>query len=199
MINIEEHYGLVGWVIDRYFTSFLNRYPCITYDDLFQEGVIALLEAAEKYDRSYDTAFSTYAVYGIQNTIERYVERNIRPITFSAQTSKRDREAKHLEDPSEIQSYLNLSDEQITELLDYRANSYPVELDPSPSTNRDEVAEHLLFTDLKDVYANLSKEDQKILRLRSEGKTLREIGESVGLSHTTIANRLEKIKELWLK
>lgn len=199
MINIEEHYGLVGWVIDRYFTSFLNKYPCITYDDLFQEGVIALIEAGEKYDRSFDTAFSTYATYGIQYTIERYVERNIRPITFSAQTPKRDREAKHLENPSEIQSYLSLSNEQITELLDYRANSYPVELDPSTSTNRDEVTEHLLLTDLKDVYADLSKENQHILRLRSEGKTLREIGESVGLSHATIANRLKRIKELWVK
>ena len=51
MVDIKEHYGLIGWVINRYFAEFLNRYPTFTYEDLFNEGVIALLEASERFLR----------------------------------------------------------------------------------------------------------------------------------------------------
>ena len=52
-IDVEKHYGLVGWVINKYYKDFLHNYPTISYDDLFQEGVIGLLIAAENYDPSY--------------------------------------------------------------------------------------------------------------------------------------------------
>lgn len=90
-INVEKHYGLVGWVIDKYFKDFLYNYPAISYDDLFQEGVIGLLIAAENYDPSYNTEFSTYAVYQIQQQMDEFVRTNSRPITYSYRTASRKR------------------------------------------------------------------------------------------------------------
>lgn len=45
----------------------------IPYDDLYQEGFIALMNAAEKFDESKGTNFSTYAVNAINNALKRYV------------------------------------------------------------------------------------------------------------------------------
>lgn len=84
------------------------------------------------------------------------------------------------------------------ELLEYRVNTYPTEIDPTASLNRAETTDYIPFMDLKEVFTELSEENQTILLLRAEGKTLREIGKAVGLSHTTISNRLKEIKDLWL-
>lgn len=195
MIDVEDHYGLVGWVIERHFTDFLNRYPTISYDDLFQEGVIALIEAEEKYDPDYNTAFNTYATYWIQYRIDRFVSQNIRPVTFSAQTSYRDRATKHLEDPDDIQEELDINDRQLLELIEYRINTYHTEIDPTRALNRSLTTDIIPIMDLKQVFSGLDEENQEIMILRAEGKTLREIGDRVGLSHTTISNRLNKIKE----
>lgn len=202
MVDIEEHYGLIGWVINRYFAEFLNRYPTFTYEDLFNEGVIALLEASETFDASYDTQFSTYATYGIQYKIESYINQNIRPISYGSQIPNWDREAKSkdLSTQEEIQDSLQLTPKQMSELLNYRSNVYPTEPDESCTTSSatPEPEELALRIDLKDTYKQLSEENKQILLLRARGKTLREIGHIVGLSHTTIANRLNDIKEKWL-
>lgn len=41
------------------------------FDDLMQEGRIGLIEAIKDYDFSYDTAFSTYAVFKIDKNLRR--------------------------------------------------------------------------------------------------------------------------------
>lgn len=199
MVDIEEHYGLIGWVINRHFTEFLNRYPSFTYEDLFNEGVIALLEARESFDTSYNTKFSTYATYGIQYKIESYINQNIRPISYGSQIPNWDREAKSkdLSTAEEIQDTLQLTTEQMTELLDYRTNAYTTELDEARTSTQATPEELALQIDLKDTYEKLSDENKQILLLRARGKTLRDIGRIVGYSHTTIANRLKYIKEKW--
>lgn len=42
-------------------------------DDLFQAGMIGLLKAAEKYDKQMNTAFSTYAMFWIKQSIIRTI------------------------------------------------------------------------------------------------------------------------------
>jgi RNA polymerase sigma factor (sigma-70 family) len=58
--------------------DFLNRGVC--REDLFQDGVLGLLRAAELYDPEAGFRFSTYARYWIRCTIRRGISRIARPI-----------------------------------------------------------------------------------------------------------------------
>jgi RNA polymerase sigma-32 factor len=48
----------------------------LSYDDLFQEGLAGLLKAAEKFDLSKDTNFTTYAMWWIKAYQKRYTMDN---------------------------------------------------------------------------------------------------------------------------
>ena len=69
---IEDNLGLVKKIAYEY-----SRKSNIDYDDLFQEGVIGLIKAAEKFDPKLGNAFSTYAVYWIKQKMQRYIESNL--------------------------------------------------------------------------------------------------------------------------
>lgn len=194
-IDIEKHYGLVGWVIDKYYTDFLYNYPTISYDDLFQEGVIGLLIAAENYDPAFDTEFSTYAVYQVQQQMDEFVRTNTRPISYSYRTANQEKKVKDLDSVKEIQEQLGINEHKALEILHYRENTYPTELAVEfyRSTNPTDSIINMIH--LSDIFRELNDENQTIFQLRMGGKTLREIGFFMELSHTTIANRLQKIYE----
>ena len=59
-INPEEHFGLVGYVINKYFSRNITI-KGYEYDDLFQEGCIALVKASKTFDSTKGAQFSTYA------------------------------------------------------------------------------------------------------------------------------------------
>lgn len=50
--------------------------PNLSYDDLFQEGLSGLLKAAEKFDKSKDASFATYAMWWIRAYQKRYTMDN---------------------------------------------------------------------------------------------------------------------------
>ena len=50
--------------------------PNLFYDDLFQEGLSGLLKAAEKFDKSKEANFATYAIWWIKAYQKRYTMDN---------------------------------------------------------------------------------------------------------------------------
>ena len=48
----------------------------ISYDDLFQEGIIALINSIEKYAINFNCKFSTFSYSAIVNQIRRYLSKN---------------------------------------------------------------------------------------------------------------------------
>lgn len=64
-IRAEEHFGLVHMVVKR----FLGR--GVEEEDLFQIGCLGLVKACERFDKTQNTCFSTYAVPMIQGEIRR--------------------------------------------------------------------------------------------------------------------------------
>lgn len=50
--------------------------PNLSYDDLFQEGLSGLLKAAEKFDKSKEANFATYAMWWIRAYQKRYTMDN---------------------------------------------------------------------------------------------------------------------------
>ena len=54
--------------------SIINKYPRrFDYDDLYQVGMIGLIDAYKHYDESYETKFSSFAYYYIIGEINKYI------------------------------------------------------------------------------------------------------------------------------
>ena len=67
---VEKNSGLVWSIVKR----FLNR--GYEKEDLYQIGCIGLIKAVRKYDDSFNTQFSTYAVPLIMGEIKRFLRRS---------------------------------------------------------------------------------------------------------------------------
>lgn len=68
---IEEHLNCVHWVIHRFIR--VNPGICgLEYDDLYQEGCIALWQAAEAFDEQQGAQFHSYAISVIRNHLLDY-------------------------------------------------------------------------------------------------------------------------------
>lgn len=65
---------LVRWFAERYFGSAAGK---VELDDLEQEGIMGLLEAAKKFDFAKGVKFSTYASYWIRQEISRFIKNNV--------------------------------------------------------------------------------------------------------------------------
>lgn len=63
---VENSIWLVGTVNSKYNNT----------EDGFQQGILGLIEAVEKYNMSVETKFSTYAYYWITQKIDRYINKN---------------------------------------------------------------------------------------------------------------------------
>lgn len=53
--------------------SIINKYPRFDQDDLYQVGMIGLVEAYKHYDKGHDTKFSTFAYYYIVGEVNKYI------------------------------------------------------------------------------------------------------------------------------
>lgn len=71
---IETHLNCVRWTISRFIS--VNEGVCgLEYDDLYQEGCIALWKAAETFDEQQGAQFHSYAISVIRNHLLDYCRR----------------------------------------------------------------------------------------------------------------------------
>src|ERR1043166_5521291 len=67
---IQQHIKTVYWIAHKYKS---NQIP---FEDLVQEGVIGLILAKDKYDKTKGASFRTYSLYWIKDRIQQYVKNN---------------------------------------------------------------------------------------------------------------------------
>jgi len=68
---INDHLNCVHWSIHRFFGA-KDGVCGMEYDDLYQEGCIALWKAAETFDSSMGVQFHSYAISVIRNHLTDY-------------------------------------------------------------------------------------------------------------------------------
>lgn len=66
---ITENSGLVKSIASKY------CHYGVGFDDLYQEGVIGIMEAAKRFDETKGAKFSTYATYFIKGSILDYLKK----------------------------------------------------------------------------------------------------------------------------
>ncbi len=78
-IRVEDHLGLVMHLAKRYARSYQGHH-LLDLDDLYHEGVLGLMHAAEKFDARKGFRFSTYATYWIRWAIGQAIMNESRTI-----------------------------------------------------------------------------------------------------------------------
>lgn len=98
---VEANINLVWKVVDRYEGAATQSFD---REDMFQYGMMGLIKAAEKFDLSKETQFSTYAVYWIRQSITRAIMDFSRTIRIPVHMWERINKMKRVK--GQLKSYL---------------------------------------------------------------------------------------------
>lgn len=155
----------------RLIYSIINNYHLeygdysVSKEDLFQEGCIALLEACKTFKQNGNTKFSTYAYIVIKRRVIREYYKMVKPYHEEFSFDKYE-----MQDHMDFFSNRCVSDNE----LSYTINEKRY--------------------DLKDIDF-ISKEDKKIIELRMQNYSYKEISELLNISIKRVDNRLSRIRK----
>lgn len=72
----DKYYPLISSLARKYYKSYANY--GIDYDDLYQEGLVALNNAIKEFDEKNNCLFYTYTLVCVKREMERLVKKSIR-------------------------------------------------------------------------------------------------------------------------
>ena len=197
-------------------TKYFENYKC--KDDLFQSGVVGLLNAYKNYDSSYNIKFTTYAYPYILGEMKKLVreDKNIKvsrdliKLNTKLEQTRNMLSQKFLRpvSNSELASYLDIDEYLIGEALNI---SNPVmSIDEPLCTDNKIVTLHEVIPDkcldintliaLKDELLKLDSIEKEIVDKRYfKDLTQTQIAQSLGMSQVKVSREekkvLEKLKE----
>jgi RNA polymerase sporulation-specific sigma factor len=205
MEDLLEYDNLVYSIISKY-GSYFDR------DDLYQVGMIGLIDAYRHFDESLGVKFSSYAYYYIVGEVTKFVREN-RSVKVSKDVIKlnssiekcRDMMRQRLgREPTdmEISLFLEISEDKIGEVsslmqevksLDFCYDE-DVSLYNSVMRFDNETRDSVL--DLKEAIRNLSSEEKALIDARYyQDMTQSEISKILGMSQVQVSRREGKILE----
>jgi len=208
------HLPLVVWVAKQFAFVEQMRFFSFEFSDLFQEGLVGLLKAMNKYDYRKGFHFSTYAVWWIRQSIIRSIDNNARLIRLpvaKAQLMYKILKAQNFEDTKKIAQKFGLSEEEVKFLLekskivksldeplteDRKRKRIDFLQDPKSEAELECLLNRL---EIESLLALVSPFEAKIIRERfglgTKKKTLIEVGEDLDLGRESVRQLEGKILE----
>jgi RNA polymerase sporulation-specific sigma factor len=205
MEDLLEYENLVYSIISKY-GSYFDR------DDLYQVGMIGLIDAYRHFDESLGVKFSSYAYYYIVGEVTKFVREN-RSVKVSKDVIKLNSSIEKCRDvmrqrlgreptDMEISLFLEISEDKIGEVsslmqevksLDFCYDE-DVSLYNSVMRFDNETRDSVL--DLKEAIRNLSSEEKALIDARYyQDMTQSEISKILGMSQVQVSRREGKILE----
>ncbi|MHC9001610.1 sigma-70 family RNA polymerase sigma factor [Enterococcus bulliens] len=212
--EILQHLPLIHQVIYRMSIN-NSEYE---YDDLFNIGVIGLMDAVKRYDKSKNVPFEVYARLRIKGTIIDEVRKHAKISRYKVSAlnqfyeARRTLEQRYKRNVSdqEVADFLHLTPQKLSEL--YESMHYLSQISLEDTLLQHPLPERYIYesnatidateqlikseqeTQLTSVIKQLSKRDQLILSLYYEQElTLKEIAEVLDLSTPRISQLHGKI------
>ncbi len=210
-LRVEDHLGLVMHLAKRYAGSYHGQH-LLDLEDLYQEGVLGLLHAAEKFDARKGFRFSTYATYWIRWAIGQAImneSRTIRlPTTIwpalhhlgraqAALWQQYQREPS----PDELAETMQCAKEQVLVLLQLQHG--PVSLEQPVYAEQeatllkdqlvapDEIEQREQQREVAALLKHLSPRERQIIQMRYQlGQTGAYSVEDIPLSYTEVSRQL---------
>ncbi len=195
MEGLLEYDGLIYKIISKY----PKRYD---RDDLYQVGMLGLIDAYKHYNSSYDTKFSTFAYYYIVGEVNKYirenssikVSRNLIELKKKilncreVMTQKLGRMPTNLE----ISLYLDVSEELIDNALIATDEVASIDDNINMIKYYDETSPDVL--DLKGEIDKLSPDERKLIYARYyEELTQNETSNILGMSQVQVSRNESKV------
>ncbi len=202
MEELLDYEGLIYSIINKYSKNFDK-------DDLFQVGMLGLIEAYKNYKKGFDSKFSTYAYYYILGEVNKYVRdsnslkvsRDLLKLSKSIIKTREVMQQKLGREPSnlEIALFLNIDEEKINEALiatevvkslDYQDENN--ELYDSIKVEDNSLNPDVL--DLKEALKDLSFEERNLILARYyEELTQMETSKELGISQVQVSRKEAKV------
>lgn len=210
MDNLLDYENLVYAVIKKY-SNYFDK------DDLYQAGMLGLVQACLHFNGDRNTKFSTYAYYYINGEVLKYVRENktIRVSKDIIKLNSRIEKSKDLmrqrlgREPTitEVSLFLEIEEEKIREAeqatqeiksLDYSYDEESQELYNSVMTVDKNTSPDIM--DLQTEISHLEEEEKKLIIARYyQEMTQSEASKNLGMSQVQVSRKegkiLEKLKQ----
>lgn len=209
---VEKNSGLVWSIVKR----FLNR--GYEKEDLYQIGTIGLIKAIRKFDISFNTQFSTYAVPLIMGEIKRFlrddglvkVSRSLKETAGKIKLAVDFFFTKNGIEPTvnELSNHLKISEDEIVMALETMRpteslNAVINENDKNPIYLIDKVCADLDSGNkefeklvLKQLVSELKPKEQQLITMRYfKGATQMKVADMLGISQVQVSRMEKKILE----
>lgn len=206
MDNLLEYEGLVYSVVNKYGRG-------CDKEDLYQVGMIGLVNAFNNFDEKFNIKFSSYAYYYVLGEVTKYIRENrsvkvskdVIKLHSSIEKTKSIMEQRLGREPTitEVSLFLEIDEEKIREVeeamseiksLDFVYDEDGCEMYSSIGVVDKETSADIL--DLKEELMNLSEEERNIILARYfEEMTQSEASKELGISQVQVSRKEGKILE----
>ena len=208
--EIVDKYIYLAEIISR---KFLNR--GMEYEDIFQVACIALIKAVERFDPDKGVKFVSFATPTIIGEIKRYfrdkgstirIPRRIYEVYQKVNHAREylSHELQRVPRVEEIAKYLNISEENVLEIIE-SSNAYNIQSFDQTVYNDDDLELHETIGSDDGTFERIENRDflekslsrfngpeKEFIRMRYfKGKTQKEIADKLGVSQMYVS-RLEK-------